>query len=91
MAIVDRDSVGRVSIMELSVGELIALSNILVAGSKAKEISLDELRKIEGVINGLCHQLKRLNITITIRVTQTIGLKTLKVKAYAAVGSTISN
>lgn len=59
MAIVDRDSVGRVSIMELSVGELIALSNILVAGSKAKEISLDELRKIEGVINGLCHQLKR--------------------------------
>lgn len=59
MAIVDRDSVGRVSIMELSLGELIALSNILVAGSKAKEISLDELRKIEGVINGLCHQLKR--------------------------------
>lgn len=58
MAIVDRDSVGRVSIMELSIGELIALSDILVAGSKAKETSYDELRKIEGIINGLCRQLK---------------------------------
>ena len=59
MAIVDRDSVGRVSIMELSIDELIVLCDIIVAGSKAKETSFDELRKIEGIINGLCHQLKR--------------------------------
>ena len=58
MAIVDRDKVGRISIMEMGLKEFMALANIIVAGSKCREVSLDELRAVQNIIEGMCGIMK---------------------------------
>ncbi len=58
MAIVDRDSSGRVSIMEMSIVEMMSLCNVLIAGAKSPEVNLKQVQNIKGIIDGLTGQLK---------------------------------
>lgn len=58
MAIVRRNSDGYVVISEISIVELMSLSSIIVAGAKSPEISLQQVKNIKSIIDGLDLQMK---------------------------------
>lgn len=58
MAIVRRNSDGYVVISEISIVELMSLSSIIIAGAKSPEISLQQVKNIKSIIDGLDLQMK---------------------------------
>ena len=58
MAIVRRNSDGYVVITEISIVELMSLSSIIIAGAKSPEISLQQVKNIKRIIDGLDLQMK---------------------------------
>lgn len=58
MAIVRRNSDGYVVISEISIVEMMSLSNIIIAGAKSPEISLKQVQDIKSIIDGLDLQMK---------------------------------
>lgn len=58
MAIVRRNPDGYVVISEISIVELMSLSSIIVAGAKSPEISLQQVKNIKSIIDGLDLQMK---------------------------------
>lgn len=58
MAIVRRNSDGYVVITEISIVELMSLSSIIIAGAKSPEISLQQVKNIKSIIDGLDLQMK---------------------------------
>ena len=58
MAIVRRNSDGYVVISEISIVELMSLSSIIIAGAKSPEISLQQVKNIKRIIDGLDLQMK---------------------------------
>ena len=53
MAIVRRNSDGYVVISEMSIVEMMSLSSIIIAGAKSPEISLQQVKDIKSIIDGL--------------------------------------
>lgn len=58
MAIVRRNSDGYVVISEISIVEMMSLSSIIIAGAKSLEISLQQVKNIKSIIDGLDLQIK---------------------------------
>ena len=58
MAIVRRNSDGYVVISEISIVEIMSLCNIIIAGAKSPEISLQQVKNIKRIIDGLDLQMK---------------------------------
>lgn len=58
MAIVRRNSDGYVVISEISIVEMMSLSSIIIAGAKSPEISLQQVKNIKSIIDGLDLQMK---------------------------------
>lgn len=58
MAIVRRNSDGYIVISEISIVEMMSLSNIIIAGAKSPEISLKQEKDIKSIIDGLDLQMK---------------------------------
>lgn len=58
MAIVRRNSDGYVVISEMSIVEMMSLSSIIIAGAKSPEISLQQVKNIKSIIDGLDLQMK---------------------------------
>lgn len=58
MAIVRRNSDGYVVISEISIVEMMSLSSIIIAGAKSPEISLQQVKDIKSIIDGLDLQMK---------------------------------
>ena len=58
MAIVQRNSDGYVVISEISIVEMMSLSSIIIAGAKSPEISLQQVKNIKSIIDGLDLQMK---------------------------------
>lgn len=58
MAIVRRNSDGYVVISQISIVELMSLSSIIIAGAKSPEISLQQVKNIKSIIDGLDLQMK---------------------------------
>ena len=58
MAIVQRNSDGYVVISEISIVEMMSLSSIIIAGAKSPEISLQQMKNIKSIIDGLDLQMK---------------------------------
>lgn len=58
MAIVRRNSDGYVLITEISIVEMMSLSSIIIAGAKSPEISLQQVKNIKSIIDGLDLQMK---------------------------------
>lgn len=58
MAIVRRNSDGYVVISEMSIVEMMSLSSIIIAGAKSPEISLQQVKDIKRIIDGLDLQMK---------------------------------
>ena len=58
MAIVRRNSDGYAVITEISIVELMSLSSIIIAGAKSPEISLQQVKNIKSIIDGLDLQMK---------------------------------
>ena len=58
MAIVRRNSDGYVVISEISIVEMMSLCNIIIAGAKSPEISLQQVKNIKSIIDGLDLQMK---------------------------------
>ena len=58
MAVVRRNSDGYVVISEISIVEMMSLSSIIIAGAKSPEISLQQVKNIKSIIDGLDLQMK---------------------------------
>ncbi len=58
MAQVKRIYNGNVLITEISIVELMSLSSIIIAGAKSHEISLQQVKNIKSIIDGLDLQMK---------------------------------
>jgi|GEM_PF-3018690 len=58
MAIVRRNPDGCVVISEMSIIEMMSLSSIIIAGAKSPEISLQQVKNIKSIIDGLDLQMK---------------------------------
>ena len=58
MAIVRRNPDGYVVISEMSIVEMMSLSSIIIAGAKSPEISLQQVKNIKSIIDGLDLQMK---------------------------------
>ena len=58
MAQVKRIYNGNVLITEISIVELMSLSSIIIAGAKSSEISLQQVKNIKSIIDGLDLQMK---------------------------------
>ena len=58
MAIVRRNSDGYAVISEISIVEMMSLSSIIIAGAKSPEISLQQVKNIKSIIDGLDLQMK---------------------------------
>lgn len=58
MAIVRRNSDGYVVISEISIVEMMSLCSIIIAGAKSPEISLQQVKDIKSIIDGLDLQMK---------------------------------
>ena len=58
MAIVRRNPDGYVVISEMSIVEMMSLSSIIIAGAKCPEISLQQVKNIKSIIDGLDFQMK---------------------------------
>lgn len=58
MAEVKRIYNGNVLITEISIVELMSLSSIIIAGAKSPEISLQQVKNIKSIIDGLDLQMK---------------------------------
>ena len=58
MAIVRRNPDGYVVISEISIVETMSLSSIIIAGAKSPEISLQQVKDIKRIIDGLTLQMK---------------------------------
>ena len=58
MAQVKRIYNGNVLITEISIVEMMSLSSIIIAGAKSPEISLQQVKNIKSIIDGLTLQMK---------------------------------
>ena len=61
MAQVKRIYNGNVLITEISIVELMSLSSIIIAGAKSPEISLQQVKNIKSIYDGLYLQMEEAN------------------------------